>query len=187
MVDSLKAWNRAGHTRSIATTWFVLWREKTMPGGGRDTTAAGRVKALASVKADLERDFGTAFVPWGDIARHQRPSERDGQTTSDARPSLPLPTANAGQVGSIFTAGPGPASGTKKRYAAGGHGYVSVVEFGNPIRALSITPYGQSGDPASPHFFDQAPLFVEGRFKPVPFTLEEVRAASVRSYHPGVP
>lgn len=187
LVDSLRAWNRAGHAGSIATTWFVLWRERTMPGGGRDTTAAGRVKALATVKADLGRDFGTALVPWGEIARHQRPSERDGQTPSDARPSLPLPTANAGQVGSIFTAGGSPVAGSKKRYAASGHGYVSVVEFGNPIRSLSIIPYGQSGDPASPHFFDQAPLFVAGRFKQVPFTLDEVRAAAIRTYHPGLP
>lgn len=187
MVDSLKAWDRAGDTRSVATTWFVLWRELTMPGGGRDTSAAGRVQALATVRQNLERDWGTALVPWGDIARHQRPSERDGQRPADDRASLPLPTANAGQVGSIFTAGGPPAPGTKRRYATAGHGYVSVVEFGHPIRALSIIPYGQSGNPASPHFFDQAPLFVEGRFKPVPFTLDEVRAAAVRSYHPGVP
>jgi len=62
-----------------------------------------------------------------------------------------------------------------------------VVEFGNPVRALSVIPYGQSGDPASPHFFDQGPLFAEGRFKKVLFTLDEVRREAVRSYHPGVP
>ena len=187
MVDSLRAWDRAGHTGSIATTWFVFWRERTQSGGGRDTTPAGRVKALAGVKSDLERDFGTALVPWGDIMRHQHPSERDGQQPSDARPSLPLPTANAGSVGSIFTAGGAPVAGSKKRYASGGSGYVSVVEFGNPIRALSIIPYGQSGDPASPHFFDQAPLFAAGKFKKALFTLQEVKDGAVRSYQPGVP
>jgi acyl-homoserine-lactone acylase len=187
MIDSLRTWNRTGDIKSIATTWFVLWREKTMPGGGRDTTAAGRVKALAIVKADLEKAFGTSLVPWGDLMRHQRPSERDGQQPSDDRPSLPLPVGNAGQLGSIFTAGGPTPPGNRKRYATSGMGYVSVVEFGNPIRGLSITPYGQSGDPASPHFFDQAPLFVAGKFKPALFTLPEVKDGAVRTYHPGVP
>jgi hypothetical protein len=140
MVDSLRAWNRAGHTRSIATTWFVLWRERTLPGGGRDTSAAGRVKALAAVKRDMEREYGSALVPWGDIMRHQHPSERDNQKPSDDRPSLPLPTANAGQVGSIFTAGGPPVAGSKKRYAASGHGYVSVVEFGTPCAHSVSSP-----------------------------------------------
>lgn len=45
-----------------------------------------------------------------------------------------------------------------KLHGVAGHGYVSVVEFGNPLRALSILPYGVSEDPDSPHFEDQAPL-----------------------------
>ena len=53
------------------------------------------------------------------------------------------------------------------------------------VRSRSITPFGQSGDPASPHFFDQAPLFAQGRFKPTYFTMDEIRANLERAYRPG--
>jgi acyl-homoserine-lactone acylase len=45
--------------------------------------------------------------------------------------------------------------------------------------------FGESGDPASPHFRDQATLYARGQFKPSWFTLADVRAHAVTSYHPG--
>ena len=62
---------------------------------------------------------------------------------------------------------------------------MAVVELGPKVRALSITPFGQSGDPGSKHFFDQAPLFAQGKFKPAWFSMEDIRANLERSYQPG--
>jgi len=62
---------------------------------------------------------------------------------------------------------------------------VAAVEFGERLKAKSIITGGQSFDPASKHFNDQAAMFVEGKFKDVLFYKENVLNNAERSYHPG--
>ena len=62
-----------------------------------------------------------------------------------------------------------------------------MVEFGPRVRARSVVTYGQSADPASPHFFDQAALYAEGRLREAWFWREDVERQAVRSYRPGIP
>jgi acyl-homoserine-lactone acylase len=72
-----------------------------------------------------------------------------------------------------------------RRVANSGDGWVLAVEFAKAgPRAFSILAYGQSNDPASPHFDDQAALFARGEFKPVRFTAADVLAHAVRTYVP---
>ena len=49
----------------------------------------------------------------------------------------------------------------------------------------TIVTFGQSADPASPHFFDQAPLYARGEMKDAWFHADEVERAARRSYRPG--
>jgi acyl-homoserine-lactone acylase len=44
---------------------------------------------------------------------------------------------------------------------------------------------GESGDPSSPHFADQAVMYIQGRFRDVLFTPQDVAAHAERHYHPG--
>jgi acyl-homoserine-lactone acylase len=62
--------------------------------------------------------------------------------------------------------------------------FVAAVEFGPTVHAKAILSGGESGDPASPHFTDQALMFTQGKFRDVLFYPQEVLAHAERSYHP---
>jgi acyl-homoserine lactone acylase PvdQ len=70
-------------------------------------------------------------------------------------------------------------------YGTGGNSFVAVVEFGKKLKAKSVTVGGASGNPASPNFNNQSPLYSKGQFKDVLFYYEDVIRESERVYWPG--
>lgn len=181
LVAALRAWDRRGTINSIETTLFARWRSLRDRRPSLDPLAA-----LDSVAQDLTRIHGTWRMPWGDVNRLQRWIDRPGSGPSDTLPSLPVPGLDGGD-GAIFTFAAVPGRDGRRQYGVAGGTYVSVVEFGPVVRGRAVHVFGLSGDPASPHFADQAALYAAGRFREVPLRLAEVRAAAVRSYRPGVP
>jgi acyl-homoserine-lactone acylase len=59
------------------------------------------------------------------------------------------------------------------------------VEFGSRVRAKAITAGGESGDPRSPHFKDQAERYTTGNLREVYFYPEDLQGHIERVYHPG--
>jgi len=74
---------------------------------------------------------------------------------------------------------------TKRIYGVGGNSFVAVVEFGDKVEAKTLLAGGQSGDPESVHFDDQAQRYADAEFKTVAFYKEEVLKRAVLTYHPG--
>ena len=54
-----------------------------------------------------------------------------------------------------------------------------------PRCALAVTAGGESGDPRSPHFDDQAARYASGRLRPVYVYPEDLIGHTERTYHPG--
>ncbi|WP_439105786.1 acylase [Congregibacter sp.] len=142
-----------------------------------------RLAVFATAVRRLKTDFGRWETPWGDINRFQRLSGDMNLAFDDEQPSLPVGFASGdwGALASYRAV----RRNTKRLYGVSGNSFVAVVEFGDKVRAKSMLAGGQSGDPDSPHFYDQAQSYVDRDFKDVAFYREDVEARAVRRYHPG--
>ena len=199
-VALLRAWDWRYSLTSTATSLAVFWgqelgeltgkqaREQGVPVvdfmATEKVTAAQRLAALASAADKLQRDFGHWQTPWGEINRYQRLTGEVVQPFDDAQASLPVPYAS-GNWGALAAYGQSSKSSTRRIYGERGNSFVAAVEFGPRIKAKSILAGGQSGDPKSPHFQDQAAMYARGEFKDVLFYPEQVERQLERRYHPG--
>lgn len=196
-VELLKAWKPVSEVDSVEMTLFTLTFDRAMQMAERarregkmaELLNSPRLKALEATLADLEKNHGTWKVTWGELNRIQRihgsQIDSDGRGAfRDDRPSLPVAGA-PGPVGIVFNFYARPAEGQKRRYGVAGSSYVAVVDLAPQPKAYTILQFGQSGDPASPHWFDQAQLYAQGKFKPSWHDAESVKAHAERSYHPG--
>lgn len=149
--------------------------------------------ALLRAAVRLQHRYGDWRVAWGRVHRLQRVPDGPDLLTigfSDRLPSLPCEGGH-GPMGVIFTQYYAPPltipflPARRNYYGIVGFTYTSVIEFGPQIRAATSLNFGQSGDPSSPHYFDQARLLSERRLKPELFVWDEIAAQAVRKYQPG--
>jgi acyl-homoserine-lactone acylase len=198
-IAALRGWDLRFSASSVPTSLAIFWGEDLMArvsdaARARDvsvydymataTTPRERLEALGRASARLQRDFGSWRTPWGEINRFQRLTGDVVQPHDDTKPSLPVafPSATWGSLASFGQTG---ARTTKRIYGNRGNSFVAAVEFGPRVRAKSILAGGVNGDPASPHFRDQAEMYSRGEFKDVLFYREDVDRNAERTYRPG--
>jgi acyl-homoserine-lactone acylase len=198
-VAALRGWDRRYTLESAPTSLAIYWGENLWRAVSRAAsearvntyaymeqraTAAERLGALAMAVDTLTAHFGAWQTPWGEINRYQRLTGDIVQPFNDSAPSIPVAFASS-RWGSLAAFGATTFNGTKRLYGTRGNSFVAVVEFGPRVRAKAVMAGGQSGDPASPHFGDQAAMYARGEFRDVLFWPEQLAEATERQYRPG--
>ena len=151
---------------------------------GNGSLRSERLKMFEQAVETLNTDFGQWNTPWGDINRLQRLTGDIDLPVDDTQPSIPIGMAS-GRWGALAAFGARSVNGSKKLYGYRGNSFVAVVEFGEKVRAKSLLAGGQSGEPASPHFYDQAQRYADGQFKDVAYYKDDVLKRAVEIYRPG--
>jgi acyl-homoserine lactone acylase PvdQ len=198
-ISELRRWDLRWSTSSVPTSLAVLWAEDISRRSGASARqermpvekyvaekASGEMllASLTAVSERLTRDFGSWKTPWGEINRFQRLTGDIAHPFSDSAPSIPV-GFTSGNWGSLASFGARPYKGSKKYYGTSGNSFVAVVEFGKKVRARAVSAGGESGDPKSPHFNDQAERYAVGNLRPVYFYPEDLKGRTKAVYRPG--
>jgi acyl-homoserine-lactone acylase len=178
----LRAWDLRWGVDSAATSLAVFWGDNARR-RNPDEPSDQLVQALATASDKLQADFGSWKTPWGEINRFQRLTGDIVQPFSDAGPSIPVGFTSA-TWGSLASFGARAYPGTKKWYGTSGNSFVAVVEFGDKVRARAVTAGGESGNPASKHFNDEAKRYSTGDLREVYFYKAQLQGHTEREYHP---
>jgi acyl-homoserine-lactone acylase len=198
-IAMLKGWDLRWAETSVPTSLAVYWAEDLTRRLRMDAHAEGislpdyignkakadqLLKSLEAASDKLTADFGSWKTPWGHINRFQRLTDDIVHPFTDAGPSIPVGFTSA-IWGSLASFAARPYNGSKKIYGTSGNSFVAVVEFGPKVRAIAVTAGGESGNPSSKHFNDQAQRYATGNLREVYFYPAQLKGHTERTYHPG--
>lgn len=200
-LEHLLDWDCRSTHESTQATLCVAWYEQLYGGGYPGEQLKERFtdnmplrfEALVKAAGDLRSMHGDWRVPFGEthrIQRHADVADLVNVPFDDRLPSLPC-AGTHGPMGVIFTQYYTPTiripfvKTVSKHYGLIGYTYAGVFEFGERVQGATLVQFGASGDPRSPHFFDQAKLLSRQEFKPELFYWEDVISGAKSGYHPG--
>ncbi len=176
VIDALGGWSGVADVDAPGMTLYHVWwqalREEHLPAFDRDDqlyealqtgtqdVQQAMLTAAAETARNMRNELGRVDVPWGEVHRIRR-GERE-------EPIAGAATGEPVFLTSDVTYRDG------KWYADYGFAYALAVEFSDPPRARSVSIFGASENPASPHFDDQLDLVLEKRMKPMHTTPDAV-------------
>jgi acyl-homoserine-lactone acylase len=169
----LEKWDREAEVGSVGTLLFYKFmtaagsgfenvggfkvptddrRPLETPRGFKDPAKA--MVVLDTVARDVEKEYSTLEVKWGDVMRFRR---GNADLPGNGAPSA---------LGAIRTINVGPFVNGKTE-AISGDTFFAVIEFSTPQRAEALLGYGNWSKKGSKHVEDQLPLLSRKEMRPV--------------------
>ena len=171
-VETLRSWDGRAEADRIGATLFCHWRRacrtslavpvrhiesrRALPETGQTAMLSALDKAVSYMKDK----YGRIQVPWGDVVRIRR-GELEAPCSSGGPPGSGMSPLRA-----VGYSGP---DENGRFFGRSGQSCTTVVVLRAPgkVDSYSAVPFGQSDDPDSPHYFDQArELFSKKKLKP---------------------
>ncbi len=168
-VQILRAWDNRARLESVGTLLFSIWKARFDASFAQvpqqsDTFVREKValEALQQAVAYVTTTYGRLDVPWGQVHYLKR-----GDRT------FPMSGAPFGTEALHQTLTQIEADGTMA--IEGGSAFAMVVSLVQPVQSWSVLTYGNSEDPESPHYDDQADLQHRNTFKKTIFTTGDLQ------------
>lgn len=170
--DILRAWDLRTDIANRSAALAVRTAEPIVTAEIRRETPPDAATKLRETMSYLNKHFGQLDPEWGEVNRFRRGP-------------VDLPVDGGPDILRAIYGFP-VEDGTLT--ARGGDTLIMFVEWDRSgrLRSESVHPFGSATlDRNSPHYADQAPLFVGMKTKPVRFTPEELDGHVKESYRPG--
>lgn len=176
-LEILGSWDRRSAADSVAQTFLYFWAQayRSLYSSGKLArflaysryeinlgSADEQEMALSALEESIQRIqkyFGKTEVAWGEVCT----VERGGSFPMDGTGLF-----------DVLHPDDGPEREDGRIHCNDGWGHLLVVEESDPKKAWSLLPYGESENPASPHFNDMAALHSQRRMKRLWLTPQEI-------------
>ena len=169
-VQILRAWDNRASVESVGTLLFSIWKTRfdslfAQVPQKRDIFVREKVvlEALQQAVAYMTATYGRLDVPWGQV-HHLKRGDR----------TFSMSGAPSGTEALHQTLTRIEADGTM--VIEGGSAFGMVVSLAQPVQSWSALAYGNSEDPESPHYDDQANLQQRNTFKKTVFTTGDLQS-----------
>ncbi|MFN8358029.1 MAG: penicillin acylase family protein [Spirosomataceae bacterium] len=176
VIKKIQTWDKRANADNPNAAVFLLFyqvikdRNQRLDLGNHALTTDECVEALRSVKEHLLKHFKTVDITLGDLQKLVRGDKE--------LPMSGIPDVLAAMASDNHKNG--------KLKATAGESYIELVKFTkNGLPEIeSISPYGASNHPESPHYADQMELFTQKKTKKMSLDKQTVLKEAERVYAP---
>jgi penicillin amidase len=157
-----------------------IWWDNVTTKNKTETKKEILSKSLAEAVASMEKQLGNDILDWNWGKVHTLAHEH--------------PLGKAAALKNYFNVGPFPINGAREVINNRGFDYTDtglykvnagpstrrIIDFSDVENSISIVPTGQSGNPFSKHYKDQAEMYNKGEFRKMKMNEEDIKKVSTK-------